>query len=729
MHRRMRTWCGSAARVLFVAGLLAGLLQVLAPVPVVRADTFTVNSTADTNDANPGDGYCKDGDDNCSLRAAITEANAWAGADVITLPIGTYTLSITGTDEYTNATGDLNILEDLTINGGGQDSTFIDGGWIDRVLHITSTVAVEINDLTVRHGTTVTKTGSGDGDDGGGIYNAGHLTLNRCTVTDNRTADGEAGNPVGPHLVGQTGGQGGDGGGIYSSNALTLAHSTVLSNATGTGGSGGPGGYGTSGPGGDGGTGGRGGQGGGIYTTGDATMVLTHTVVLSNTTGAGGRGGLGGTGDGGRGGDGGAGGCGGTGGGMCNYGPAKITISTLRGNHTGAGGAGGDGGQGDGSTPGGVDGDAGAGGGGGGVGSFGSLSITASTVLGNGAGEGGPDGGNGGPGGGIYTVEVLELSRSTVSENRAGTGGLTDGLGGDGGGIYNFGSLTITETTVNGNTSGLGGPGGGNGGHGGGIHNTSGHTLALENSTVSGNGAGHGGSGVVNDGGFLSIGPGGDGGHGGGIYNGDGTVDLTNATITQNAAGAGGPGRALGVGPSKDAPGADGLGGGIYEASGDTTTLKNTILAGNAVFTDTTRDCSGFITSQDYNLVGDSTGCDFAAQANDLLGTAVSPINPMLGPLALNPPGDTATHALLAGSPAIDAIPPVSCTVTTDQRGVQRPNGPNCDIGAYEGWIAVAVGGVTRPLGRSVFLGPLVGLLAVVGLSALLAGPLRRRGR
>jgi hypothetical protein len=62
--------------------------------------------------------------------------------------------------------------------------------------------------------------------------------------------------------------------------------------------------------------------------------------------------------------------------------------------------------------------------------------------------------------------------------------------------------------------------------------------------------------------------------------------------------------------------------------------------------------------------------------------------DPMLGPLADNG-GPTLTHALLPGSPAIDAIPAISCTLPTDQRGALRPivqtsSDTPCDIGAFE---------------------------------------------
>lgn len=86
-------------------------------------------------------------------------------------------------------------------------------------------------------------------------------------------------------------------------------------------------------------------------------------------------------------------------------------------------------------------------------------------------------------------------------------------------------------------------------------------------------------------------------------------------------------------------------------------------------------NCEGGVLSGDYNIVSD-TSCGFT-QPHDQQG-----MNPLLGPLASNG-GPTPTHALLPGSPAIDAG---SCVagVTTDQRGIARPQGATCDIGAYE---------------------------------------------
>ena len=65
--------------------------QAMMPLP---DPTFTVNTTSDTVDKNPGDGVCADINNQCSLRAAIMEANAFPGTDTIMVPNGTYTLTI-----------------------------------------------------------------------------------------------------------------------------------------------------------------------------------------------------------------------------------------------------------------------------------------------------------------------------------------------------------------------------------------------------------------------------------------------------------------------------------------------------------------------------------------------------------------------------------------------------------------------------------------------------------
>ena len=127
-------------------------------------------------------------------------------------------------------------------------------------------------------------------------------------------------------------------------------------------------------------------------------------------------------------------------------------------------------------------------------------------------------------------------------------------------------------------------------------------------------------------------------------------------------------------------------GGGIYNGGNSNPTLRNTIVANSALGGDCSGD--GTITSEGYNLDSDGT-CGFTGEG-DLSNT-----DPLLGPLQDNG-GPTFTHALLAGSPAIDGGNPAGCTdpwgnpLTTDQRGEMRPADgdcdgvPICDIGAYE---------------------------------------------
>src|SRR5262249_9801641 len=83
------------------------------PVPA----TLTVNTTLDTVDVTPGDGLARDNSGNTSLRAAVMEANALAGADTIILPPGTYFLARAGANENAGATGDLDVTDNLTVQG------------------------------------------------------------------------------------------------------------------------------------------------------------------------------------------------------------------------------------------------------------------------------------------------------------------------------------------------------------------------------------------------------------------------------------------------------------------------------------------------------------------------------------------------------------------------------------------------------------------------------------
>ncbi len=227
---------------LFLAAVLSLLLYVSAEgegVPVYAVN-FAVDSTADAVDANPGDGVCDDGAGRCTLRAAIQETNALAGPDIITLPAGTYTLSIPGADEDAAATGDLDITDDLTLTGAGRVTTVIDGGAIDRVIHSAldgQSITVTISGVSVENGRTSFSGGAGIFN---GRFGLGLLELRSVFVRNNIVA-GPGGSGGGIHNIGVVNLEdvivhNNDGfvtgGGIFNQGTLTISASTVRDNVT-----------------------------------------------------------------------------------------------------------------------------------------------------------------------------------------------------------------------------------------------------------------------------------------------------------------------------------------------------------------------------------------------------------------------------------------------------------------------------------------------------------------
>ena len=179
-------------RIIWIVCLSSmALLFSASPNPVYAA-TFVVDSTDDAVDANPGDGVCATATNVCTLRAAIQEANALPGADIIEIPAGIYTLSIPGTLEDDAATGDLDIRQAVTIIGAGPTSTIIDGGGLDRVFDLITFAGqqydVTIENLTIRNGgnlpagTANVGAGIGQRSNTTGIVN---LTLNNVIITAN----------------------------------------------------------------------------------------------------------------------------------------------------------------------------------------------------------------------------------------------------------------------------------------------------------------------------------------------------------------------------------------------------------------------------------------------------------------------------------------------------------------------------------------------------------------
>ncbi len=276
-----------------------------------------------------------------------------------------------------------------------------------------------------------------------------------------------------------------------------------------------------------------------------------------------------------------------------------------------------------------------------------------------------------GPGARKITVSANDASRVFLinQDTDVTIGGLTitDGNahpmvpGMSGGGIYTEGTLKLTNSTVSGNTATE---------FGGGIRNTGG-TLELINTTVSGNSVannagGGSGAGILNDGGGIlrltntTVSGNTAANNAGGIYNILGaTVELANTTVSSNTA-------------ANNA-------GGIYNDTGGTLRLANTVVARNTATTNP--DTRGTFNSQGNNLIGNTTG------ATGFVASDLKNVNPLLGPLRNNG-GLTNTHALLPGSPAVDAGSNATCPFA-DQRGVLRKDGDEngtviCDIGAFE---------------------------------------------
>lgn len=201
-------------------GLLVGLLA--STVWGSATTTFTVNSTADAVDTNPGDGVCATSAGVCTLRAAVQETNALTGDDIITLPAGTYAVTIDGEAEEDAATGDLDIHDNLVINGNSANSTIIDGNALDRVFDIRSAYNVTFSNITIQNGqandTSIFHFG------GGAIRGGGNLSLNSVALKNNTAVNGNGGGAI---LIF----------GSATGTTLTIANSTLSGNtAAGSGG-------------------------------------------------------------------------------------------------------------------------------------------------------------------------------------------------------------------------------------------------------------------------------------------------------------------------------------------------------------------------------------------------------------------------------------------------------------------------------------------------------------
>ncbi len=239
---------------------------------------------------------------------------------------------------------------------------------------------------------------------------------------------------------------------------------------------------------------------------------------------------------------------------------------------------------------------------------------------------------------GVNVEDSIAITSSTLDGNHAD-------LNGGGVGVEGGGEIDLYRDTLAGNSAAV---------EGGGFGDDGDDTDNIADSTITGNTAGTAGT-------MSTIG-------GGGFWSGGGNASITFSTITGNTS-------------INDA-------GGNLDNGEAAVSLADSIVAGGVGSGGAGENCSGFVAAAAHNLF-DTSGSDCGAGATDILNVA----NPV-GPLEDNG-GPTFTEALPSGSPAIDAADDTLCAEafappTTfgpggiDERGVTRPQGPHCDIGAYE---------------------------------------------
>lgn len=461
-----------------------------------RGRTMVVNTTADTADVRPGDGKCRDAKRRCSLRAAVQEANAKQGRDTIRLsPRRTHSLTLAGSGEDGAATGDLDLTDDVTIDGRG--ATIELGALGDRALDVADGVKAKVTALNIVNGTPP------EGESGGAIRSAGRLELWWSTATNN--------------VVEGAGASGGavfnDGGDLavvlsrLERNSATRAGGAVeadggstdifLSRLTDN----------TTGP--------MPGNGGGLHLTGAGVVDVWGSVVDGNSAAA-------------------------EGGGLWNSatGRMTVTLSTIEDNaalgemaDNGGGGLFNDGGELDvrSSRVGDNTATAGSGSGGGIFNAAGTLDVRHSVVDANAANR---------AGGGIETIDgTTSISRSDLRRNTTGD------APGNGGGLHVSGmaaEVSIDRTRVTDNVAAA---------EGGGLWAGAGSsTMTVTNSTIArnvanGTDAANGGGGLFNEGGLLAISRSKvtdnsatmGSGSGGGVLN-LGTLEVSKSRISGNSA-------------------------------------------------------------------------------------------------------------------------------------------------------------------------------------------------
>lgn len=230
-------------------------------------------------------------------------------------------------------------------------------------------------------------------------------------------------------------------------------------------------------------------------------------------------------------------------------------------------------------------------------------------------------------GAGISWRGPVDISGSVIRGNM-----ITAGTGQLGGGLAALAAVNITSTEISGNSVANG--------RGGGAWLSSGAgAREITNSTISGNS-----SGTVGGGGLH--------------FNGSSqSLTLVNDTFANNSGGSGSMGE------------------------GDDLEIQSGLVTvGYSIFASAEPCLNPVAPTTLYGNIDEGETCNFGTNFGNLQNTSA-----MLQPLALNPPGQTMTHALSFGSVAIDyADAGCGGGLAADQRGILRPQGPACDVGAYE---------------------------------------------
>ncbi len=684
-----------------ITGAAAFLLGGLALLNASSAAAVTVTVDTFVDSADPAFQACTAAPNDCSLRGAIIAANVLAGADTIRVPAGAYALTVAGNDDA-SLVGDLDITSTLTIRGLGAGATIDASGLAgDRAFHVLGAPGlVTLERLTLTGGESTPGAGlrveSGvvtlvnafvTGNDamsneGGGIHNTATLILRGTEVTANVSGNGRGGGifngpgasltTIASRVAGNTAFT--DGGGVFNEGTATIRTTTIDGNAAGI-------------------------SGGGIANRKSLTVI--QSAITANVA-SGAAYPLGG-------------------GGIWSHSDDAVDTVSVRDSD--------------------VSGNAAATAWGGGIFSFvGSLTVSRTTVSANAALFGG----------GLAAGGTTSVTGSTIESNAAiddggglwiaggyanllksflMTGSTVQGnSAGDGAGFWveaaSMSTMTVTTSTIAGNATA---------GFGGGIYFLDNDgvpsPLVLDRTTVSQNAAEAGGGlylyGALARVLFSMVDSNTASSEGGGIRATDVTLVITASTISRNAVSAGDGGglyneddfvtsRVAVNNSTVSGNSASGVGGGVYtEFSGPVgaaTYLFNvTVAANSAGLSGSGVAVNGGLLQARNSIIGQQAvaGDDCATAAGGVVtgiganlegaascGFSLNGLAPGLDILTLNAPGATETHALLAGSPAIDAGPAGGCrgdnnadgipdfALPTDQRGVAR--NAVCDLGSYE---------------------------------------------